>query len=820
MIANPDVQGKHLSILNIDTMAASLHDSASSSPPASAPDFQFLAESLPQIVWVGRADGVLEFVNSGGLAYAGIEPEQLAGGAPGAEMIHPLDRAQAQDVWDQAVATARGFSLEARLRRYDGAYRWHLVQAHPIRDALGKVTKWMGTATDVHDVRERSERNAFLLSLSTELSRIADPHDLLCTAMMRLGERLHATRATLAELDHEEDEAILLTQCAGDEARIEITRLPLSAFGPLAAESVRGLTTVVHDTRADGRSADWCAQAYRSYLVRAIVSVPLLRGGVLVALLAIVAAEPHRWSESEVLLIQRVADIVWPAFEKARADRALAEREERLRLAQAVARVGAWEWDPATDQCFLSPECHELFGLAPGGPHSLGELLALVDAQDLPAVRAALEVCRKDGMLEFDYRYRHPLRGTRWIHSKAGAVFHAGRPFVVGMHLDVTERKQAEAALQDINQRKDEFLAMLAHELRNPLAPIRNAAQILRLHAKGNSKLEWARAVIERQSRHLTRLVDDLLDVSRIVRGQITLETSSVELGDVLRHALETSRPLVRERGHELTVSLPETSLLVDADLTRLAQVFANLLINAAKYTSERGRIWLESESTGGMAIVRVRDNGIGISPSLLPHVFDLFTQGTRTLDRAQGGLGIGLTLVKRIVEMHGGTVEARSAGPGNGSEFTVRLPLLTRGSVAEADQAAVPAGRLERLRVLVVDDNVDAAESIAMLLSLEGHDVLTAHQAQRALEAVASFRPHVVLLDIGLPGMDGYEVARRLRSSRSCDGIRLVAVTGYGQQSDRERAREAGFDLHLVKPVEPEALQSVMADLPRGPTL
>jgi PAS domain S-box-containing protein len=762
---------------------------------------------------------VLEFVNRGGLAYAGIDPAELGSSALDAEMIHPQDRGQAQDVWDQAVATARGFSLEARLRRHDGVYHWHLIQAQPIRDAQGIVTRWMGTATDVHDVRERGERNAFLLSLSTELARIADPHDLVCTAMMRLGERLHATRATLAELDHQEDEAILLTQCAGDEARIEIARLPLSAFGPLAAESVRGRATVVHDTRADGRSAEWCAGAYRSYPVRAVVSVPLLRGGVLVALLAIVSAEPRRWSESEVALIQRVADIVWPAFEKARADRELAEREERLRLAQTVARVGAWEWDPATDQCFLSPECHELFGLDPAGPHTLGEIIARVEAQDLSAVRAALDACRKDGMLEFDYRYRHPLRGTRWIHSKAGAAFHAGRPCVVGMHLDVTERKQAEAALQDNNQRKDEFLAMLAHELRNPLAPIRNAAQILRLHSKGNSKLEWARAVIERQSRHLTRLVDDLLDVSRIVRGQITLETAPVELGDVLRHALETSRPLVRERGHELTVSLPESSLLVEADLTRLAQVFANLLINAAKYTSERGRMWLESESAEGVAIVRVRDNGIGISSGLLPHVFDLFTQGARTLDRAQGGLGIGLTLVKRIVEMHGGTVEARSAGPGTGSEFTVRLPLLTRATAPEKVQGVSAAERLGRLRVLVVDDNVDAAESIAMLLSLEGHEVMSVHHAQHALEAVGSFRPHVVLLDIGLPGMDGYEVARRLRSSRSSDSLRLVAVTGYGQQSDRDRAREAGFDLHLVKPVEPEALHSVLTGMPRGPT-
>ncbi len=778
-----------------------------------APDFHLLAETLEQIVWVHGSDGALEFANRRGLAYAGLEPRDLASATLGARLLHPLDRRRVRDTWRTAHAQRTGFSLEARLRRHDGIYHWHLIQAHPMRDASGTVSKWMGTATDVNAAKESNERSAFLLGLSTELARIADPQDLVCIAMLRLRERLHAARATLAELDHEEHAALLLTQSEKDASRIEISSLPLESFGLLALQSREGVTTVVYDTRVDSRSAHFHAKELGPHGIGALISVPLLRGGRPVALLSITSAEPRCWSCSEVELAERVADIVWPAFEKARADRALAASEERLRLAQTVARVGAWEWDPATDRCFLSPECHDLFGLEPNGPHRLGELLERIAERDVAAVRAALENCRHSVVREFEYRYDHPARGERWIHSKAGMTLHAGTPRVVGIHLDVTERRHAEEALYEVNQRKDEFLAMLAHELRNPLAPIRNAAQILRLHAKGHPKIEWARSVIERQSRHLTRLVDDLLDVSRIVRGQIALEKSPVDLSDIVRHALETSRPLVRERKQRLVVSLPSDPLPLDADLTRLAQVLANLLINAAKYTSEGGRIRLEAERHGGAVVLRVRDTGMGIAPSLLPHVFDLFTQGARTLDRAQGGLGIGLTLVKKIVEMHGGTVEARSAGPGQGSEFVVRLP-LRGGAAPEGRERAVASFGSEReahVRVLVVDDNVDAAESIAMLLALEGHEVRAVHAAHDALEAVKSFRPQVVLLDIGLPGMDGYEVARQLRSQPAIEGMRLIAVTGYGQQSDRARTREAGFDQHLVKPVDAETLHAVL---------
>lgn len=379
---------------------------------------------------------------------------------------------------------------------------------------------------------------------------------------------------------------------------------------------------------------------------------------------------------------------------------------------------------------------------------------------------------------------------------------------------DITQRKAAEQALQDAAQRKDEFLAMLAHELRNPLAPIRNAVQILRRLGPAGAQLQWARDVIDRQVGHLARLVDDLLDVSRLLRGKITLRKESLDLATVIQHAVESSRPLIEARRHTLTVSLPPQPLQLEGDLTRLAQVFSNLLNNAAKYTEEGGRIELVVEADDKEARIRVRDTGVGIPTTLLPQVFDLFTQAERTLDRTQGGLGIGLTIVKNLVELHGGSVEAYSEGPGRGSEFRVRLPLS--GALPNSQMAPVAASApatAQKLRILVVDDNVDVAESVAVLLGLEGHQTRTAYTGAAALALAAAFQPQVVLLDLGLPGMDGYEVARRLRAEPATAKARIIALTGYGQPADRERTRLNGFDQHLVKPVEPELLYQAVTE-------
>ena len=372
--------------------------------------------------------------------------------------------------------------------------------------------------------------------------------------------------------------------------------------------------------------------------------------------------------------------------------------------------------------------------------------------------------------------------------------------------------------LRDGDRRKDEFLATLAHELRNPLAPIRNSLQILKMPRLDASTAERAREMMERQVHHLVRLVDDLLDVSRVMRGKIELRKERVELSAVVARAVETVQPLIEAQGHELTVSLPPESLPLDADPVRLAQVIGNLLTNAAKYTEANGRIRLTAQRDGKQAVLRVRDTGIGIAPDMLPRIFDLFVQVDHAATRSQGGLGIGLTLVKNLVEMHGGTVEAHSPGLGQGSELVVRLPLSAREpekpegrEVADARQVPPSSG----LRLLVVDDNQDAANSLAMLLRLQGHEVGVAHDGPAALDMVEVYRPEMVFLDIGMPGMDGYEVARRLRRQPGLESVRLAALTGWGQQEDRRRTAEAGFDHHLVKPVEPAALEGLLAGLP-----
>ncbi|MEX3690587.1 ATP-binding protein [Paraburkholderia sp. BR14263] len=378
---------------------------------------------------------------------------------------------------------------------------------------------------------------------------------------------------------------------------------------------------------------------------------------------------------------------------------------------------------------------------------------------------------------------------------------------------DTTQLKRAENALREADRRKDQFLATLAHELRNPMAPIRSGLQLLRLAGADNKATDRIHGMLERQVNQMVRLVDDLLEISRIASGKIELRRGPVDLATVLHSAVETSRPLIDAADHRLTISLPHEPLILHGDPLRIAQVIANLLNNAAKYTGHGGQIWLTARREGTEAIVSVRDNGMGIPPAMLAQIFDLFTQVERTHNRAQGGLGIGLTLVRTLVEMHGGSVEARSEGPGKGSEFQVRLPISRQKREArDRDRQAQPSDAMCGHRILVVDDNRDAADSLGMLLELYGADVSIVRDGPAALAALDIFRPDVVLLDIGMPGMDGYEVARRAREKPGFQRLTLIALSGWGQEEDRRRSRDAGIDHHLVKPVDVSALEHLLA--------
>ncbi len=376
---------------------------------------------------------------------------------------------------------------------------------------------------------------------------------------------------------------------------------------------------------------------------------------------------------------------------------------------------------------------------------------------------------------------------------------------------DISDRKRAEGALAEASRQKDNFLAMLAHELRNPLAPIRNGLQLLRMVDPASPPAEQARAILERQVDHRVRLVDDLMDVSRITRGKVEVRREPVELGSVVLSAVETGRPAIEAGRHNFTLSLPAEPVVVDADFVRLAQIIANLLNNAAKYTDNGGQISLVAERDGNEAVIRVRDNGIGISAEMMPKLFEMFAQAADSVGRSRGGLGIGLALAKSLVELHGGRIEARSAGRHQGTEFVVRLPLALATQAPGRAMPADAAGVQGRRRVLIVDDNVDAARTLEALLRSLGHDVAVAHDGAAALEAARERRPEVVLLDISMPGLDGLELARRLRAQPGFDRVRFAAVTGLGQDADRRRSHEAGFDAHLVKPLSPDDLRRVL---------
>ncbi len=372
------------------------------------------------------------------------------------------------------------------------------------------------------------------------------------------------------------------------------------------------------------------------------------------------------------------------------------------------------------------------------------------------------------------------------------------------------ERRRLVAGLREADRKKDEFLATLAHELRNPLAPIRNAVEFLRMKGPQQPDLENIRDMIDRQVRQMTRLVDDLLDVSRISRGKISLQKQRVSLSLIVSNAVEACRPMLESQGHTLEVALPPEPLYLEGDTTRLTQVFVNLFNNAAKYTPAGGHVWLTVERQGSDVVVRVKDDGSGIPATMLTRIFEMFVQVDRSLERTTGGLGIGLTLVQKIVDMHGGRIEAHSEGPGKGSEFVVRLP-LTVGAGAETG-GGHPVSYVTPLRILIVDDNRDAADSLAMMLRLKGHEVYTAYDGIQAVETANSLRPDVALLDIGMPRLNGYEAARRIRTQPWAKAVVLVALTGWGQEEDKRLAEEAGFNSHFTKPVDTVALESLLA--------
>jgi PAS domain S-box-containing protein len=707
-------------------------------------------------------------------------PEELA--ARAAELSQELGRAvEPKEVFTAKVLHGEAEAGEWTLVRKDGSTFAVQLTVTALKDAAGVLIGYLGVAHDltaskaVENALRESERHLRIITESTEawLVRI-DMQERYLFANRAFNERIGMRRRTVI----------------GRTMREVLGERGYKVLAPELARALAGERVLFEG------HVHYYGMGERYARIEYI---------------------PERNEKGSVI---GVVGVIVDLTQRRRAEEALRESEARLATLTAAVPAVLFSTTAEGRIDYVNDTFFEYSGLPRNVPLAPA-WQQIVHPDDLPRVLTAwgesvrsgqefiveCRVRRHDGMYRwfkaYAYHLRDPQRGAgKWL----------------GVALDIDDQKKAEVELQDANRRKNEFLAMLAHELRNPLAPIRNSAHILHMLSVGEPRLKTTTEMIGRQVNHMARLIDDLLDVARITQGRITLRREPLELMPLLYSAVESVRPFIDARGHELRIEPPAQPIYLNADATRLTQVVSNLLSNAAKYTDAGGRIWLSARQEGEQAVVSVRDSGIGITLELLPHLFDPFTQSERTLDRAQGGLGIGLSLVKRLAEMHGGSVEVFSEGYGKGSTFTVRLPALPPEQMPHALpsfslQVEGPASPL-CLRVLVVDDNVDAEQSLSLLIRLEGHEVRAAHAGQEALQQARAFRPQVVLLDIGLPGMNGYDVARQLRSSPETADVVLVAITGYGQAEDREQALEAGFQHHLVKPVEPVALLELIEKL------
>jgi PAS domain S-box-containing protein len=524
--------------------------------------------------------------------------------------------------------------------------------------------------------------------------------------------------------------------------------------------------------------------------------------------------------------IRRVAGIAEDITDRKRAEMTLSENRMVLGLALDTAQIGVWDHDFLTDEMRMDGTAKALFGFAPEATLTYQRWVSVLHPDDLPVVESIrARALRTQGEFAAEYRVVRTDKTTRWVSMVGRGWFHqpGGKPLrMIGVVLDITERRRAEedrvallereraarAEAESANHIKDEFLAMLGHELRNPLGAISNAVQVLGEVGIPSDRGRRLREIISRQTRHLARLIEDLLDVSRLTSGKIVLERRHTDLLEVTERCLASLAEAGRTTAH--AVSLAGEPTIVDGDATRLEQIVANLVDNAVKYTPRGGAIRVTVGAEHGEAVLKVADTGVGIEPELLTRVFELFVQDRRSLHRAGGGLGLGLTLVKRLVDLHGGTVWVQSDGLGRGSSFVVRLPLVP-GTTDLQPRSAPATASAPPTRVLVVEDHEDARASLRLLLSLDGHEVEEAEDGHVAFEKIMAWRPDVALVDIGLPGLDGYALARAVRAAPGGKGLFLVALTGYGQPQDRKRAIEAGFDAHLVKPVEPDRLKEIL---------
>jgi PAS domain S-box-containing protein len=694
--------------------------------------------------------------------------------------VHADDRPRIEQACAQA-RTRPEFDAEFRVVHPEGTVRWVRNRLFPVKDPAGQVVCSVAMAEDVSERKHAEEA----LRHSRERLRLA-----LDAGGMGAWDWDIATNAL-----------------TWDATQLALWGVP----GPVEGFTIERSLALVHP---DDRS-----------LVEQAMERALQTGDLQVEFRIRRPDGQLRWLAGKGGLVRdedghpaRLIGVNFDITERMLAEQALRDSEERFRsLADSMPQF-VWTARPDGTITFINQQWVTYSGITLEQSNESGMVRKVVHPDDAERTFTRWAECLATGKPhEVQSRYRRHSDGAyRWFLTRAVPFRDAeGRIREwFGTATDIDEQKQAEEALREADRRKDEFLATLAHELRNPLSPMSNAVQLMRQPGVDPAVAARAMGILERQLAHMVRLIDDLLDINRISRNKLELRKERIELAAAIQAALETSRPLIEASGHELTVSLSDEPVYLDADLTRLGQVFSNLLTNAAKYTDRGGHIRLTAERHGDEVVVAIADTGIGIAAEHLPRLFEMFSQLTPALQRSQGGLGIGLTLVRGLVEMHGGSVEARSEGMGKGSEFVVRLPVLAApAATAQPPRHADTAGRAG-CRILVVDDLRDAAESLALMLTVWGHETRIAHDGPAAVEAAAAFRPAVILLDIGLPLLNGYEVARRIRAQPWGEQMVIIALTGWGQEEDRRRALEGGCNHHLTKPVDPAVLAELLATI------
>jgi PAS domain S-box-containing protein len=750
-----------------------------------------LANALPQIVWTCDAQGELEWVNDRWFELTGLtEAETLVDKGP-LVAVHPNDHAELARRWQHAIETSEPTEIEYRIRNTRGEYRWHLARVAPVRGANGEVTRWVAATFDMHD---RHVAQDALRASERRLETVFH----ICPQPMTISRQSDGTFLDV------NDAFLEMTGFTREEA-IGKTSLELGLLSP--------------ENRAI--LIDWIVNMRSRHGLELPIRVK--DGRIMRVLFSSARIEvdgvPCLVNVSTDVTDQRATEDILRDSEA----RARARADDVAALMDAVPAVVWISYDRDCREIYGNRAGHAVLRIPMGdnlsktaiGSSSTEHFAVFVDGRkvstdELPMQRAAQgeEFRNYEEELRFDdgevtnlYGNIVPLRDPDG--TPRGAI---------GAFLDVTRLKQAEDALRRADRRKDEFLALLSHELRNPLTPILTSARLLEHRVDPEARHDVD--VIVRQVKHLVRLVDDLLDVSRVARGAVTLSMARLDLATVVARAVQSTAPLLEQRGHRLEISLPAGNLAVEGDEVRLTQIVDNLLSNAARYTPPGGTVSVSGAREDDSVVLRVRDTGVGIDPALLPELFDTFVQGVRSPDRAQGGLGIGLSLVRRLTELHGGSVTAHSDGPGLGSEFAVRLPAASGSAKRSGHDARLSPGREtspRRLRVLLVDDHADVVDGLSRLLAVAGYDVRVSQDPLNAIALADAFRPHVAILDIGLPTMDGYALARELRSRSGGSPPVLIALSGYSQARDRQRSEASGFVVHLAKPVDIDELLNVL---------